>query len=56
MKKVEIIPIAQRKAERRGIQKEEIEDVIVNPMQVWMATAVEKLPIKSFSGITRSIS
>ncbi len=34
MKKVEIIPIAQRKAKRRGIQKEEIEDAVINPMQV----------------------
>ena len=53
MKKVEIIPIAQRKAERRGIQKEEIEDVIVS-YGGWHGGG--KLPIKSFSRITRSIS
>lgn len=34
MKKVEIIPIAQRKAERRGIKKEWIKDAILNPLQV----------------------
>lgn len=34
MKKVEIIPIAQLKAQRRGIQKEQIEDAVINPTQV----------------------
>ena len=48
MKKVEIIPIAQRKAERRGIQKEEIEDVIVNPMQVVDGYGGRKVAHKKF--------
>ncbi len=34
MKKVEIIPIAQRKTDRRGIKKEWIEDAVINPLQV----------------------
>jgi hypothetical protein len=34
MKKVEIIPIAQRKADKRGIKKEWIEDAVINPLQV----------------------
>lgn len=34
MKRVEIIPIAQRKADRRGIAKEWIEDAVTNPAQV----------------------
>jgi len=48
MKKVEIIPIAQRKAERRGIQKEEIEDAIVNPMQVVDGYGGRKVAHKRF--------
>ncbi len=34
MKKIEIIPIAERKAKKRGIKKEWIEDTITNPIQV----------------------
>ncbi len=34
MKRIEIIPIAQRKADRRGINKEWIEDAVMNPVQV----------------------
>jgi len=34
MKRVEIIPIAQKKSNRRGIKKEWIEDAIMNPLQV----------------------
>ena len=34
MKEIEIIPIATKKAARRGITKEQIEDTIAHPMQV----------------------
>ncbi|MCL4512095.1 MAG: DUF4258 domain-containing protein [Bacteroidetes bacterium] len=34
MKKVEIIPVAQRKAEKRGIKVEWITDAVTNPAQV----------------------
>ncbi len=34
MKKIEIIPIAQRKAEKREIERDLIEDTIINPAQV----------------------
>lgn len=34
MKKVEIIPIADRKSKRRGIKQEWIADAIMNPMQI----------------------
>ena len=34
MREVEIIPIAVKKAERRGIKKELIEDTVLRPMQV----------------------
>lgn len=34
MKRVEIIPIAQRKAEKRGIKRDLIEDTIINPALV----------------------
>ena len=34
IKKLDVIPIAQRKAERRGIKKEWIEDAVRNPSQV----------------------
>ncbi len=56
MKKVEIIPIAQQKAKRRGIQKEEIEDAVVNPAQIVDDMVVGKLPTRSFLEIVRSIS
>ncbi len=34
MKKVEIIPLAERKSKRRGIQREWIEGTLSNPSQV----------------------
>lgn len=34
MKEIEIIPIASKKAEKRGIKKEQIEDIVLHPMQV----------------------
>ena len=34
MKKVDIIPIAERKLARRGIKRELIEDAIINPAQI----------------------
>jgi hypothetical protein len=34
MKSIEIIPIAQRKTDRIGINKEWIEDTVMNPVQV----------------------
>ncbi len=34
MKEIEIIPIASKKAEKRGIKKEQIEDIALHPMQV----------------------
>jgi hypothetical protein len=34
VKKVEIIPIAERKSERRGIKREWIEDAVINPAQI----------------------
>lgn len=34
MKEIEIIPIAAKKAKKRGIKKEQIEDTIAHPMQV----------------------
>ena len=34
MKKIEIIPLALKKAEKRGIKKKWIEDTVLNPMQV----------------------
>jgi hypothetical protein len=49
MKRIEIIPIAKRKADRRGINKEWIEDAVMNPVQVVDGYGVEKLHTKSFS-------
>lgn len=34
MKDIEIIPLAQKKADRRGIKKELIKDTVLKPMQV----------------------
>ena len=34
MKKIEIIPLASKKAEKRGIKKKQIEKTVSNPMQV----------------------
>ncbi len=34
MKEIEIIPIAAKKAEKRGIKKEIIEDTVSHPMQI----------------------
>jgi hypothetical protein len=34
MKRIEIIPIAERKSKRREIKREWIEEAITNPMQV----------------------
>jgi len=48
MKKVEIIPIAQQKAKRRGIQKEEIEDAVVNPAQIVDRYGGRKVAHKKF--------
>jgi hypothetical protein len=48
MKKVEIIPIAQRKAERRGIKKEWIEDAVINPLQVVAGYGGRKVAHKKF--------
>ena len=49
MKKVEIIPIAQRKAEKRGIKKEWIEDAVINPSQVVAGYGGRKVAQKKFS-------
>ena len=48
MKKVEIIPIAQQKAKRRGIRKEEIEDAAINPAQVVDGYGGRKMAHKKF--------
>ena len=34
MKKVDIIPIAERKLARRGIKRETVEDAVINPSQI----------------------
>jgi len=34
MKEIEIIPLALKKAEKRGIKKEWIEDTVLHPLQV----------------------
>ena len=34
MKKVDIIPIAERKLARRGIKRELVEDAVTNPAQI----------------------
>lgn len=34
MKRIEIIPIAEKKSKRRGIKREWIDDAIINPVQV----------------------
>jgi hypothetical protein len=34
MKKVDIIPIAERKLARRGIKRELVEDAVINPAQI----------------------
>jgi len=48
MKEVEIIPIAQLKAQRRGVQKEQIEDVVINPTQVVDGYGGRKVAHKKF--------
>jgi hypothetical protein len=48
MKKVEIIPIAQRKTDRRGIKKEWIEDAVINPLQVVGGYGERKVAHKKF--------
>jgi len=48
MKEVEIIPIAQLKAQRRGVQKEQIEDVVINPTQVVDGYGGRKVARKKF--------
>ncbi len=34
MKRIEMIPIAEKKSKRRGVKREWIDDAITNPMQV----------------------
>jgi len=34
MKRVDIIPIAERKLSRRGIKRELVEDAVINPEQI----------------------
>jgi len=34
MKKIDIIPIAERKLSRRGIKRELVEDAVINPEQI----------------------
>ncbi len=48
MKKVEIIPIAERKSKKRGIKREWIEDTITNPMQVVDGYGGRKVAHKKF--------
>lgn len=49
MKKIEIIPIAERKSKRRGIRKEWIEDAITNPIQIVDGYGGRKVAHKKFS-------
>jgi hypothetical protein len=49
MKEIEITPIAQRKAERRGIRKEWIEDAVINPSQVVAGYGGRKVAHKKLS-------
>ncbi|MDI6760196.1 MAG: DUF4258 domain-containing protein [Candidatus Brocadiaceae bacterium] len=48
MKRVEIIPIAERKLKRRGISKEWIEDTLLNPSQVVAGYGGRKIAQKKF--------
>lgn len=48
MKNIEIIPIAQRKAERRGIKREWIEDTIRQPEQTVYGYGGRKVAQKKF--------
>lgn len=48
MKKVEIIPIAERKSIRRGIGREWIEDAIKNPIQIVDGYGGRKVAHKKF--------
>ena len=48
MKKVEIIPIAERKLKRRGIKREWIEDTLLNPLQVVDSYGRRKVAQKKF--------
>lgn len=48
MKKVEIIPIADRKAKKRGISREWIEDAITNPAQTVEGYGDRKVAHKKF--------
>lgn len=34
MKRIELIPIAEKKSKRRGIKREWIDDAVTNPMQL----------------------
>lgn len=46
--RVEIIPIARRKIERRGIKDEWIEDAVLHPLQVVMGYGGRKVAHKKF--------
>ncbi|MGR3311394.1 MAG: DUF4258 domain-containing protein [Candidatus Brocadiales bacterium] len=48
MKKVEIIPIAERKFKKRGIRREWIEDTITNPTQTVEGFGDRKVAHKKF--------
>lgn len=48
MKKVEIIPIAERKLKRRGIKREWIEGTLLNPSQVVDSYGGRKVAQKKF--------
>lgn len=48
-KKVEIIPIAERKFKRRGIKREWIEDTIANPTQTVKGYGGRKVAHKKIS-------
>ncbi len=56
MKRIEIIPIAEKKSGRRGIKKEWIDDAIVNPMQVVEGMETGKLHIKNCCWEVKNIS
>ncbi|MGB9700284.1 MAG: hypothetical protein ACPL5I_12975 [Thermodesulfobacteriota bacterium] len=49
MKKIEITPIALRKAEKREIKRELIEDVVINPAQVVAGYGGRKVAQKKLS-------
>jgi hypothetical protein len=49
MKEIQIIPIAQRKAEKRRIRKEWIEEAVLNPSQVVTGYGGRKVAQKKLS-------